>query len=94
MLALAVVLACVFKYSKTGYQGMVNWNWISALHIRFHLGVDGISLPLILLTALLSALCFFYSIRHMPEGGSRRSSYGSAAAPRNRHARRPSWPPT
>jgi len=73
VLALAVVLACVFKYARTGYQGTLDWNWIPALHIRFHLGVDGISLPLILLTALLSALCFFYSIRHMPEGGSRRS---------------------
>ncbi|HEY3479290.1 MAG TPA: NADH-quinone oxidoreductase subunit M, partial [Streptomyces sp.] len=73
VLALAVVLACVFEYTKTGYQGTVNWNWISALHIRFHLGVDGISLPLILLTALLSALCFFYSIRHTPEGGSPRA---------------------
>jgi NADH-quinone oxidoreductase subunit M len=73
VLALSVVLACVFDYSKTGYQGTVDWNWIPALHIRFHLGVDGISLPLVLLTTLLSALCFFYSIRHMPDGGSQRS---------------------
>ena len=35
--------------------------------------VDGISLPLIVLTALLSALCFLYSLRHMPAGGSKRS---------------------
>ncbi|WP_194921622.1 complex I subunit 4 family protein [Catenulispora rubra] len=73
VLVLAAALACVFDYTKTGYQGSVNWNWIPALHVRFQLGVDGISLPLILLTALLSALCFFYSIRHMPDGGSQRS---------------------
>jgi NADH-quinone oxidoreductase subunit M len=73
VLALAAVLACVFDYSKTGYQAIVDWNWIPALHIRFQLGVDGVSLPLVLLTALLSALCFFYSIRHTPEGGSQRS---------------------
>ena len=73
VLVLAAALACVFDYSKAGYQGTVDWNWIPALHVRFHLGVDGISLPLILLTALLSALCFFYSIRHMPDGGSQRS---------------------
>ncbi|MEY9906350.1 NADH-quinone oxidoreductase subunit M [Catenulispora sp. MAP12-49] len=73
VLVLAAALACVFDYSKAGYQGTVDWNWIPALHVRFHLGVDGVSLPLILLTALLSALCFFYSIRHMPDGGSQRS---------------------
>jgi len=73
VLLLAVALAGVFNYSKTGYQAAVDWNWIPALHIRFHLGVDGISLPLVLLTALLSALCFFYSIRHTPEGGSKKS---------------------
>jgi NADH-quinone oxidoreductase subunit M len=73
VLVLAVALACVFDYSRTGYQGSVDGNWIPALHIRFHLGVDGVSLPLVLLTALLSALCFFYSIRHMPDGGSKRS---------------------
>ncbi|WP_194899451.1 complex I subunit 4 family protein [Catenulispora pinisilvae] len=73
VLVLAAAFACAFDYTKTGYQGSVNWNWIPALHIRFQLGVDGISLPLVLLTALLSALCFFYSIRHMPEGGSQRS---------------------
>ena len=43
--------------------------------LRFHLGVDGISLPLILLTALLSALCFFYSIRHTPDGRKSEPSY-------------------
>jgi NADH-quinone oxidoreductase subunit M len=73
VLALAVAFACGFDYSRAGYQGRVDWNWIPALHIRFQLGVDGVSLPLILLTALLSALCFFYSIRHMPDGGSQRS---------------------
>ncbi|MBS2539482.1 NADH-quinone oxidoreductase subunit M [Catenulispora sp. NF23] len=73
VLVLAVAFACAFDYTKTGYQGSVNWNWIPALHIRFHLGVDGISLPLVLLTVLLSVLCFFYSIRHMPEGGSQRA---------------------
>lgn len=73
VLLLTVVLASVFDYAKTGYQGRVDWNWIPAFHVRFQLGVDGISLPLVLLTSLLSALCFLYSIRHAPEGGSQRS---------------------
>ena len=72
VLVLAAALAGVFDYTRTGYQASIDWNWIPALHIRLHLGVDGVSLPLVLLTALLSALCFFYSIRHMPEGGRQR----------------------
>ena len=80
VLLLTVVLACLFRYSKTGYQGRVDWNWIPALHIRFQLGVDGISLPLVLLTSLLSALCFFYSIRHVPDGGSQAVVHRLAAA--------------
>ena len=31
--------------------------WVPTLDVRFHLGVDGISLPLVLLTALLTFLC-------------------------------------
>lgn len=37
--------------------------WIPALGVQYHLGVDGISMPLIWLTALLTTLCLFYSAR-------------------------------
>jgi NADH-quinone oxidoreductase subunit M len=73
VLVLAVVLACGFDYGRTDLQAVVDGKWVPALDLRFHLGVDGISLPLIVLTALLSALCFLYSVRHMPAGGSKRS---------------------
>jgi NADH-quinone oxidoreductase subunit M len=73
VLALAVVLASRFDYHSSDQQAVVDWNWVPAFHLRFHLAVDGISLPLVLLAALLSALCFFYSIRHTPDGGSKRS---------------------
>lgn len=43
--------------------------WAPAIGLRFHLGVDGISLPLVVLTALLTFLCFLYTLRHPPEGG-------------------------
>jgi NADH-quinone oxidoreductase subunit M len=36
-------------------------NWIRAFNINYFLGVDGLSLPLILLTGLLSILCVYYS---------------------------------
>jgi NADH-quinone oxidoreductase subunit M len=46
----------------------VNVSWIPALEVDFHLGVDGISYPLIVLTALLTLLCCGYTVRTAPAG--------------------------
>jgi NADH-quinone oxidoreductase subunit M len=60
----AVALAASFDYGRSAVaQRSVNWPWISAIDLRFHLGVDGISLPLIVLTALLTFLCALYLAR-------------------------------
>ncbi|MEV8374360.1 NADH-quinone oxidoreductase subunit M [Kribbella sp. NPDC056861] len=48
-------------------------SWIPALDVRFHLGVDTISLPLIALTALLVFLCCLYSLKITPRAGRTRS---------------------
>ncbi len=40
--------------------------WVPSLGLRFHLGVDGISWPLVALTTLLTLLCAVYSLRHVP----------------------------
>ncbi|MGB3105883.1 complex I subunit 4 family protein, partial [Sphingobacterium siyangense] len=48
-LALTIPFLCTFD-ANAGMQFEQNWLWISSLHIHFHIGVDGISLPLILLT--------------------------------------------
>ena len=37
------------------------FTWIKSLGVDYHVGVDGISVPLIFLTALLTTLCLFYS---------------------------------
>ncbi|MEV1168411.1 NADH-quinone oxidoreductase subunit M [Nonomuraea sp. NPDC049784] len=68
-LALAVLLAATFDYGQGArLQFEVDRPWIPGLGLRFHLGVDGISLPLITLTALLTFLCFVY----LCWGGARR----------------------
>ncbi|MEV5412327.1 NADH-quinone oxidoreductase subunit M [Thermopolyspora sp. NPDC052614] len=60
-LALAVVLAAGFDHGAAGrMQAEADWRWIPWLDLRFHLGVDGVSLPLVVLTALLTFLCFVY----------------------------------
>jgi NADH-quinone oxidoreductase subunit M len=37
--------------------------WIPAIGVTYHLGVDGLSLPLVILTTLLTLLCVVYSWR-------------------------------
>jgi len=37
------------------------YDWIPALGVRFHIGADGLSIPLIFLTALLTTLSILYS---------------------------------
>ena len=60
----AVVLAASFDYDRAAeIQKAVDWSWVSAIGLRFHLGVDGISLPLVMLTALLTMLCTIYLLR-------------------------------
>ena len=36
-------------------------DWLPAFHIRYSLGVDGFSIPMVFLTAVLSTVCLFYS---------------------------------
>lgn len=61
VLLLAAVLVAAFDYGQAARpQFTVDQPWIPGLGLRFHLGVDGISLPLIALTALLTFLCFAY----------------------------------
>ncbi len=47
----------------------VDVSWVPALNLDFHLGVDGISYPLVALTGLLTVLCCAYTIWQVPEGG-------------------------
>jgi NADH-quinone oxidoreductase subunit M len=48
-----------FDNSQAGLQLEVNRPWVSAMGINFHLGVDGISLWLVLLTTLMIPLTLF-----------------------------------
>ncbi|AGZ39143.1 complex I subunit 4 family protein [Actinoplanes friuliensis] len=51
----------------------VNVSWVPALGVDFHLGVDAISYPLVVLTGLLTALCCAYTVWKVPEGGRGRT---------------------
>ncbi|MBX3052892.1 MAG: NADH-quinone oxidoreductase subunit M [Caldilineaceae bacterium] len=60
-LGLSVYLLTAYDFTIGGMQFNVNAEWIPQLNASFHLGVDGLSVPLIFLTALLSTLSLFYS---------------------------------
>lgn len=67
----AIVLALGFDHDHPSkMQATTDISWIPALDVRIHLGIDGISLPLLVLTALLTFLCALYSYFKMPAGPS------------------------
>jgi NADH-quinone oxidoreductase subunit M len=74
VLALVVAVAAAFDYGHPErMQGVVNLPWAPTLGLRFHVGVDGVSLPLLVLTALLALLCQLYGLKVAPKGGSPRA---------------------
>lgn len=56
-----VIWANVAQSGQGSMQLEENHPWIGAFNIRYHLGVDGLSAPLVFLTALLTTLVTFYS---------------------------------
>jgi NADH-quinone oxidoreductase subunit M len=70
----SLILLPLFDYSSgASFQGQLDLSWIQALDLRFHLGIDGVSLPLILLTTLLTALCLLYAVRTTTRDGRGRA---------------------
>jgi NADH-quinone oxidoreductase subunit M len=69
-LVLAVAIAIGFDYGgRSGLQYQFDASWISAINARYHVGIDGISMPLYVLTFLLSFLCAVYTWRYVPSPG-------------------------
>ena len=66
-LALAIALWIAFRPNEAGFQFHIAVRWIEALDIGFRLGIDGISLLLVLLTTFLMPIALLASlepIRH------------------------------
>ena len=54
----------------------IDREWVPSLGLRFHLGIDGISAPLVVLTAGLTFLCLVYTVRIRPAAGRPRALVG------------------
>jgi NADH-quinone oxidoreductase subunit M len=60
-LALALYLWFNFNRAAPGFQFQEHYVWYAAINSTYHLGVDGISLTMVLLTALLTPLAILAS---------------------------------
>ncbi len=65
LIPLILSMYLLFAYDRTvgGMQFQITAEWIPVLNSNFKIGVDGLSLPLVFLTTLLSTLSIFYSTR-------------------------------
>ncbi|HWA25913.1 MAG TPA: NADH-quinone oxidoreductase subunit M [Lacunisphaera sp.] len=62
-LAYGLVALAYFDPTVTGMQFTEKVSWIAALNVRYHLGLDGLSLVLVLLTGVVSPLALVASDR-------------------------------
>ncbi len=69
-LAISFYLFHAYDVSRPGYQFVEQYMWIGEFGISYHIGVDGISLVLVVLTTILISLSLLYSgggdIDHRP----------------------------
>ena len=76
-MVVAVAIAIGFDYGgHSGLQFELDTSWISAIGARYHVGIDGISLPLYVLTFVLTFLCAIYTTRYVPEPGRTKAFLG------------------
>jgi NADH-quinone oxidoreductase subunit M len=67
-LAVGIGMLARFDYDRTGaLQFDVNKSWIDVINSRYHMGVDGISLPLLVMTMLITVMCVIYTWDHFPQ---------------------------
>jgi len=65
--AVGIGILAGFNLDSGRLQFQANESWIPVIHSRYHVGIDGISLPLVLLTMLVTVCCVIYSWNHFPE---------------------------
>lgn len=60
-LVLSIVLWFAYNQQAGGFQFETNSAWIPAIGVNYHVGADGLSIPLVFLTTLLTTLGLIYS---------------------------------
>jgi NADH-quinone oxidoreductase subunit M len=57
----------VFDPNNAKMQFEETYIWIQAINVRYHVGIDGLSMPLVWLTTLLTTLSLYYSAKTIHE---------------------------
>ncbi len=60
-LGLAIALWLGYLPAQAGFQFEERYEWFAVINSSYHLGVDGISLPMVLLTTILTPLALLFS---------------------------------
>lgn len=60
-LGLSIYLWTVFDATKNGFQFETTYVWYAAIHSSYHVGIDGLSLTMVMLTTLLMPLAILAS---------------------------------
>ncbi len=61
-LIIAIILWATYDDSGQYHAAFTErFDWIPALGVQYHMGVDGLSIPMVVLTTLLTTLCLWYS---------------------------------
>jgi NADH-quinone oxidoreductase subunit M len=70
-MAVGIVTLVQFDYDRAGeLQFYVNERWIDVIRSRFIMGLDGIGMPLYILSMAITVLVIVYSWNHMPQPGN------------------------
>ena len=78
-LVAGILVLARFDYGRAGeIQLDVNATWIPQIDSRYHVGIDGMSLPLLILSLLVTFLCMIYLWWHIPEPGKPKAFFALA----------------
>ena len=89
-LVIGIVTLVAFDYDQSEkLQFFVDVEWIAVIHSNYAVGLDGISLPLYILSMAVTFLVMIYSWDNMPDAGDPKLSAGARCRP----SRNYSWHP-
>ena len=67
-MVLGIVVLADFDYDNAGtLQYTQNRRWIDVINSRYHIGLNGLALPMLMLSTVIIVLCIIYSWDHWPE---------------------------
>ena len=77
---ISLVVALQFDFNDAAeLQLGTKVSWISSINSNYEIGIDGISLPLLLLSTFISVLAIIYSFEHLPEPKNTKNNIKSSA---------------